>query len=442
MTKLRFAFLPVLLTAMAGLVAGAALGADADPKKKKAAPAKKSAGRVLSHIFVRDSKDKTWKPASAKANVKFGDLLVGGYGAAITNAKGTVQLTTLGDISGKSPFPIIETAFSLDSPKLSSIDLEFTLDRGRVDILNTKTKGAAKVRVHVQKDTFDLTLSEPETRVALELYGRWLGGVPFKKEPDASYAPHMDMILLVMNGNVDFRAAGEQFRISAPPGPAMIQWDNVHGWDKSPTSQQSLPEWATVADTEEVKLFKQVLGKFRLDVREKGIDATLDEYLASDSKEQRRIAIYVLGATDNLDKIGSILRQAKHADVWENCVRVLRHWIGRGPGQDQILYAKLLENKKLSPVHAETIMQLLHGFSKEQLGQPETYDALVGYLSHDMLGIRGLAHWHLIRVMPAGSKIAYSPLDPPEMRAKAQAEWRKLISSDETKTPPAPIKKP
>ena len=54
-------------------------------------------------------------------------------------------------------------------------------------------------------------------------------------------------------------------------------------------------------------------------------------------------------------------------DIWEKAIPVIRHWIGREPGQDQKLYQALLEKRKLTPAQAETILQLLHNFSDDAL---------------------------------------------------------------------------
>src|SRR5207244_1092358 len=108
-------------------------------------------------------------------------------------------------------------------------------------------------------------------------------------------------------------------------------------------------------------------------------------------------------------------------------VRVLRHWIGRGPGQDQILYKAMVEKGNLSPVHAETILQMLHSFADEELARPELYQTLIAYLNHDVLGIRGLAYWHLSRLAPGGKPIGYNPWDSKEARAAAVQKWKKYL---------------
>jgi hypothetical protein len=134
-----------------------------------------------------------------------------------------------------------------------------------------------------------------------------------------------------------------------------------------------------------------------------------------------------MAALDQLERLGKALREAKHPDVWENGVVALRHWIGRGPGQDQILYKALIESANYKPVHAETVVQLLHSFGDNELASPETYQTLIDYLDHQHLAIRGLAHWHLYRLVPAGRDIAYNQLDPKEAREAAVQKWRKLV---------------
>jgi hypothetical protein len=78
-------------------------------------------------------------------------------------------------------------------------------------------------------------------------------------------------------------------------------------------------------------------------------------------------------------------------------------------------------------VQAETLLQMLHGFNEEEEAQPELYEVLINYLTSKHLALRSMAHWHLVRLVPAGRKIAYNPLDSKESWERAQTEWQKLI---------------
>jgi hypothetical protein len=88
-------------------------------------------------------------------------------------------------------------------------------------------------------------------------------------------------------------------------------------------------------------------------------------------------------------------------------------------------------------VHAETIMQLLHSFGEADLARPETYQTLIDYLDHNLLGIRALAYWHLYRLVPAGRDLGYNPLDPKDAREVAIKKWRELVPPG--KVPPRAI---
>jgi hypothetical protein len=168
----------------------------------------------------------------------------------------------------------------------------------------------------------------------------------------------------------------------------------------------------------------------------KSIDESLEEFLNSEDRIDRALAVYVMAALDKLAAIGKAFRETKHADVLDTSIVALRHWMGRGAGQDQILYDRLVEVGKLKPVHAETIMQLLHGFGEVDLGRPETYQTLIDYLDHDLLGIRALAYWHLYRLVPAGRDLGYNPLEAKDSREAAIKKWRALVPRG--KVPPRP----
>jgi hypothetical protein len=378
-------------------------------------------------MMARPSADSAWHAVKAGERLPAGDLLVGFPGAAIDSENGAIHLTMLGDLDRNSPYPVIENAVVLHSG--DGTDLSFTLDRGRVDVINRKKSGPAQVKVKVRDTSLELSLLEPGTRVAFETYGRWPRGVRFSKEPDPKNAPTTSLIILVLKGDVHVKHGGFETTMRAPPGPAMLEWDSVTGADESPVHLDKLPAWAQAngEDSPEAKQKKAVIEKFRQALLAKGQEAALEEFLASDDKMDRALAVFVLGALDDLPRLGKALREAKHFDVWDNGVVALRHWIGRGPGKDQILYKRLIENANFKPRQAEAVLQLLHSFGEEDLARPETYQALIDFMDHDLLAIRGLAYWHLYRLVPAGRELGYDPLGTKEERDEAINKWRKLV---------------
>jgi hypothetical protein len=413
----------------------------AEPKPdepKRAGAAKSASAKAM--ILRRDGgMGKPWYVVDEKEELPTGQLLLGLPLACLDSGNGAVHLTFLSDLDELSPYPVKENAIVLTDN--SKVDLEFTLDRGRVDLINAKQKGEARVRVHVRDEVFDLMLETPGTRIALEMYGRWPRGVRFTKTPGPKDAPTSELQFLVLKGAVGMKHKDVECALKAPPGPALIEWDSVTGMEDTPTRLDKLPPWAGsgTEDTPQVKKKKVALERFRKEIASKPSGEVIDALLSSDDEYDRKLGIMAAAALDDLERLGKALREAKHPDVWENGVLSLRHWIGRGPGQDQILYKRLIENVKMSPVHAETTMQLLHSFSDEELAQPALYQTLIDFLKHDQLAIRGLAHWHLYRLVPAGREIGYSPLASKEDREKAIANWQKLIP--EGKMPPKPMKK-
>ncbi len=382
-------------------------------------------------ILVREAPDKRWQTVQAKGDLFSNDLIVGAPGAKLESKNGAVGLAFLTDFDDTSPFPIRECAVILH--ETAGFDLDFTLDRGRADIINRKEKGMAKVRVHVRDKSVDLTLEEPGTRIALELYGRWPKGVPFHLHPKPDQVPVADLAVLVIKGDVVLDHAGSSFRMTAPPGPALMFWNSATGSDRTPQRLDELPPWAKAEEGLTAER-KARLEKLRELLSSKSIDEGLEKLIQSDNVKERKLALSAMAALDDIPLMAKYMSVTKHPDVLDNGILALRHWIGRGPGQDQKLYQMFIDQGKFTPAHAAVAMGLLHSFSDDEIAHPETYEILIADLDHERPAIRALAHWHLIRLAPAGRKIAYDPLETKEKRAAGVAEWQKLIPAG--KLPP------
>jgi hypothetical protein len=125
--------------------------------------------------------------------------------------------------------------------------------------------------------------------------------------------------------------------------------------------------------------------------------------------------------------MSKLIHESKHRDTWDNVVRVMRHWLGRAPGQDQRFYNGLIKAKGYTPVQAESLIEMLHGFKESERERPELYQMLIDYLVDGRTSMRGLAHWHLVRLVPAGKDIPYDPNAPKAELEKARKEWQKLV---------------
>ncbi|MBL8794940.1 MAG: hypothetical protein JNM56_13610 [Planctomycetia bacterium] len=404
---------------------------------KKAEPAGKHV--TAAGMLLQREAGKPWQAPKQGAEVASGKLLVALPGAALDSKNGAVRLALLSDLDGISPFPVLESAVVLHPA--GDADLDFTLDRGRVEVTNQKTKGAAKVRVHFRKEVWELTLAEPGARATIELYGRWPRGVFFSKDDKNPAEPTAALVLLVLKGEADLKYGNRQIVLKQPPGPALFQWDSAAGPDSAPQRLEKLPPWADpeAKPTPEAKERLARIEKVRQKLASEAPEAVIGELLKSKEPGERRLALVALGATDDLPRLLDALNHTEHADIREEAIMALRHWIGRGPGQDLKLYNALTQEKKYSPAQAEIVLRLLHSFGEADLGRPETYEALIAYLKHDRVSIRELARWHLIRLVPAGKAIKYDAAGTPKDRDAAYAEWKKLVPEGEL--PKKPEKK-
>ena len=376
-------------------------------------------------LLKRESADKPWQLAKEKDVLTVGEQISGGVGAAIESADGSVRAFMRGDVAGLSPFPILETALTLEEPK--DVDFAFEIDRGRIDLINRKAKGAAKIKMTIRGQSGVITLPEPGDRVAVEIYGRWAKGVPFTKKPKETDVPVLTLLIIAVKGDIEIKGPNHSFSLKAPPGPALLMINDI--MDPAPIveSLEKEPEWVRAKDPEKQKKVAAATTKFKMLAASKSIPEALKELGESDDPSERRAAVIIMGATDNLKELSELLMTTKHPDVWENSVIVLRHWIGRAPGQDLKLYTGLIEKGKMPPADAEIVLQLLHSFSDAERRKPGLYQALIDYLDNDRLEIRGLAHWHLVRLVPDGRKIDYNINGTKEDRAKSVKAWHELI---------------
>lgn len=390
-------------------------------------------------LFARSKPGQDWQTVASKGEIRAGDLLVGLPGAVLSTANGAVGLSLLTDLDKNSPHPILEAAVVLHAS--TDYDLDFTLNRGRVDVTNRKKEGAARVRIRFHDQQWEAMLTEPGTRLALQLYGRWAKGVPFRpptlpspsrgegRVGGAKDMPAADLLLVVRKGQIELKHGSCYCPMSAPPGPALLHWGNSSEAEEAPQRIEKLPDWVATeqSESERAQRIKNTVEKLRQQVVKSSPQEAARTFVKSEDPNERATGVIFMGALDDFEGLSEVLNRTKYPDAWDRAVVVVRHWLGRCPGQDQILYQRLLEKRGLKPAQAAGVMQLLHSFGDTLLSQPELYTTLVKYLDNDLLGIRGLSHWHLVRLVPAGKDIGYNPLDPKDKRDKGRDQWKKLI---------------
>jgi hypothetical protein len=398
-------------------------------------------------LLTRREPGRAWDVPGEKDAVRSRDLILAlpGVRADIEPKAGGVRLTLWGNFPDLEPFPVLESAAVLHDTR--AYDLDFTLDRGRVVVANTKKEGAARVWLRLPGTGWEFVLPSPGDAVALEMAGRVQRGTGFRRDLRESPPPTLLLNLHVLKGNVTFHPGrGAEHGLSAPPGLAYFSWDSLTGPDEGPRRRDKLPEWAEPGYGKKLSpALRSELEALAKLPKDEAIGAALGRWQqsavelsdADRARVRRRLSVFALGAIDDLEQVTDALASTESSVLREAAVEALRHWIGRAPAQDQRLFRFLVLRQEYSEPHAETVLDLLHSpFAPDR---PETYETLIAYLRHSRVAVRELARWHLSRLAPAGRDIAYDAADPEEQRRKAYDEWKKLVPSG--KLPPPPGKK-
>jgi hypothetical protein len=387
-----------------------------------------------STLLARPAPGQPWHPLAAGDEVQSRDVLLAlpGLEALIEPRPDSVQLALRGNLPKGSSFPGLESAVVLHDSR--AYDIDFTLLRGRVVLTNRKAKGPARAWVRVLDSAGEITLAEPGDAVALDLYGRWPRGVPFRR--DSREHPLTTLVLFVLKGHVDLKVGTTHHHLAAPPGPAYFHWDSVAGPDFGPQRRDSLPPWAdpNTRPAAGAATLAAIVDAYRASAAKKGPEEALNELLtqadAGDpqtSRLRQELAVFGLAALGDLQRVAEALADPRQPHVRDAAVLALRHWIGETAGRDQQLCQLLIDRLGYSRAQAETVLHLLH--SPFVVDQPETYETLIAYLQHPRLAVRALAQWHLTRLVGPEKAVPYDPAAPEEERARAAAAWGKLIPS-------------
>jgi len=392
-----------------------------DVPKKTGQPAGKTLS--VSGLFLSKDSSGTWKSVKAGDALPSGSLLLGIPRVEFTSLSGEVQVRLLADIGNRGPFPVLESAVVLHDA--AGVDLDLTFERGLMVLENLKKEGGAKVRLRIGDESWVLSLQTPGTKVGLEIFGRHPAGLPKVKDENKD-TPTIDVLMLVLNGQAFLDTGKEGMGMHSPPGLARFHWDNAlrqHTFQRLDKLPESIVK---PLDDRETILFKELCAD-TLKLAQGDLGTGLDQLLQSENKVDRLVGLTIAGGTDDLTRVFATLMNSKDQATRDQAILVLRHWLGREPGQLKKLHAKLLENKKLTEVQARNLMHLLLGFNAQERSDPDTFIVLLGYLDHKNQAVRALAHWHLLRLAPAGKNIPFDPAGPEVERLQAVQRWHALI---------------
>src|SRR5205823_1513166 len=145
------------------------------------------------------------------------------------------------------------------------------------------------------------------------------------KEPFDEPAAHLG--LLVLQGQVHIKHGDVEHAMHAPPGPALIRWDNVDG-EHNIERLEKLPPRAhpDAVKSEPAKKLLASFEKLRKRFAEQPVEAAVAETLKSTDPTDRRVAVISMGALDNLKGLADAINDEKRPDVRDTAVLVIRQW--------------------------------------------------------------------------------------------------------------------
>jgi hypothetical protein len=409
----------------------------------------------VSVLLQRQGEAYPWAILRPEGRVSTACTLVSlpGYRSLIA-LDGGAHLTLWGNLPefSASP-PVLESVVMLHSPT-SGIDLDFTLDRGRVLIANRKPSPAPiHVRLRFLHEMWNLELPDAKSEAVVELWNLPRGA------PSGSIAPPpLACLGLFTKGRVLVKTPRQNFDLS---DQSRLSWVSQQPTALYRADLPELPAWWAKPPERQAPQVQKALRSL-LDWRDRlvgsnpdpapkktptngaasvvtTIKTQVEEVKDADNQD---VGVFFLAALDETEPLLGFLKDRQNANVRGVTLFALQSWLSRG-GQHAGELVRILERRGDSKDKAERIVRLLHFFRPEALDQKKTYEDLVDCLNDDNLLVRDLAFWQLDQLGVGGRlpeearRIAYDPTWEEEKRRPAIEQWKKLLGEGKVPSHPA-----
>jgi hypothetical protein len=348
-----------------------------------------------------------------------------------------VHMTLWGNVPEFSPYPpVYESMVVLHEPG-PGIDLDFTLERGRVEVANFKPKGEARARVRFGNQDWEITIPDNQSEVVIQLWGYYPPDTPFSPTPGKG---PVETVTLYVQGKAQLKVGQQVHQLG---DKSVFAWGNRSTLPMGAQTLTKLPDWWTdrPPQTDQAKEMLYALLDMRdaLDKNPSVVDAILTVTRESKDKDiaNRQLGVWILAAIDAIPQLIDALEDRQHYEIRQAATGALINWISHAADDEIELYRMLQEKKGFSKEKAQIIMSLLHVFSPEDRANPKTYETLISYLDHDNLAIRELALWHLIQLTPPNllKNIRYDPAEDGDKRKAGVEQWKKLLADRQLPPP-------
>jgi len=317
--------------------------------------------------------------------------------------EGGVRIQLWGNAPDLLGVPVSESRVTLYVPAQGT-DADLTLHSGRIFLSAPKAMRPTLVRVRFLEESWDVTLTDAETEVALDLIGQPSKGPVFQR--DIPESPRFIAYLGVVQGTAQVRSGfetsgdmtvGAKWKWDSKGGrPALAPKDDkddpagMNRFSKAAPATPAAKEMAA-AVTEMARRVGFGQGPFDVD-----FDATIKE--PREAISRRVLSAWMLAAVDSIGYLIDAL-EADGAAARDAAARALQHWCAQDPSREsdlkQILSTKALFNDS----QREVITALVAGSPP-----PESADKLFELLRSDRLAVRELARMHLAKADPTGAK--------------------------------------
>ncbi len=380
-------------------------------------------------VLLRQREANLWGRLRPDSRIATGYSLVSlpGYRSRVQLDSG-VQLTLWGHVPEFSNLPpVLESSVLLHAPE-HGIDLDFSLDHGRVHLTHFKSQDEARVRMRFRQEIWELTLPRA-TEVVLDLWGHYPRGVPFREEPGAR-GP-LAMLELYCKGPARLKTAAREY---VWPDSSRFSWSNDHHATVGPEPMPKPPDWWTNRlDWQTVPAIAEMILALN-DLSDKLawtnaiLETVLTQVRESEDPPSRSLGVLCLAALDAVPHLVDALEDRQHFEVRWAARYALQHWMSRHADHDLELFRLLQELTGYSRENAAIVLGLLHTFSEVAGADPKTYQTLIEYLNHDKLAVRELASWHLTLLAPHIAKdLLFDPAGTSEHRKQIQDAWKKRL---------------
>ncbi|HEY7155564.1 MAG TPA: FHA domain-containing protein [Gemmataceae bacterium] len=410
----------------------------------------------VSVLLQRQGEAYPWAILRPEGRVSTACTLVSlpGYRSLIA-LDGGAHLTLWGNLPEFSAAPpVLESVVMLHSPT-SGVDLDFTLDRGRVLIANRKASPAPiHVRLRFLRETWELELPDAKSEAVVELWNLPRGA------PSGSTAPPpLACLGLFTKGRVLVKTPRPSFDLS---DQSRLSWVSQQPTELYRAALPELPAWWAKPPERTAPQVQKALRSL-LDWHDRlagsNADSAPKKTLANGAAsvvttiktqveevkdaDNQDVGVFFLAALDETEPLLGFLKDRQNANVRGVTLFALQAWLSRG-SQHAGELIRILERRGDSKDKAERIVRLLHFYPPEALGQKKTYEDLIDCLDDDNLLVRDLAFWQLDQLGVGGRlpeearKIAYDPTWEEEKRRPAVEQWKKLLGEGKVPSSPRP----